>query len=80
MSPILFLMAFQPILDHLGSKLSNGANLGDHKVITLPFADDFCFLTTNKRTQQLLIDDIKAKIESMGLLLKPSKCRSFSLT
>jgi hypothetical protein len=80
MSPILFLLAFQPILDHLNSKASQGANLGDIKVITLPFADDFCLMTTNKRTHQNLISDIKEKVESMGLKLKPSKCRSFSLS
>ena len=49
------------------------------KIITLPFADDFCLITTNKRTHQRLQNEINLKIESMGFRLKPSKCRTFSI-
>jgi len=69
------------VIEYIASKSNNGYQLEDGtRVITLPYADDFCILTTNKRTHQNLINDIKSKIESMGLKLKPSKCRSFSLS
>ena len=48
--------------------------------ITLPYADDFCLITTHQRTHQKLINTINTNIESMGMLLKPSKCRSFSIS
>ena len=42
-------------------------------------ADDFCIITTNKARHQKLINEIQENTESMGLKLKPSKCRSFSI-
>ena len=49
-SPIVFLMAFEPILDYLYSKKSSGYNLINEDIIRLPYADDFCLITTNKRS------------------------------
>jgi hypothetical protein len=80
MSPIIFLLAFNPVLDFLQSQEKYGYQLGQEKVISLPFADDFCLVTTNKKVQQRLITDINEKIISMGLRLKPSKCRTFSVS
>ena len=37
------------------------------------------FLTYDRRTQKILINDIYNKINSMGMKLKPSKCWSFSI-
>ena len=51
----------------------------DENFITLPFADDFCLITSDKRTHQRLMKQIDDHIKSMGMMLKPSKCRSFSL-
>ena len=48
--------------------------------MTTPYADDFCLITRDKRNQQNLIDDINNQITSMGMKLKPSKCRSFSIS
>ena len=45
---------------------------------TFPYADDFCLITTNMRTQQKLINQVNSHIQSMGMELKPSKCRTFS--
>ena len=77
-------MVFNPVLlqlknmeEKFGYKLHS-----DNKttpVITLPYADDFCVLTTNMRTHQNIIDDISKNIISMGMRLKPSKCRSLSI-
>ena len=53
---------------------------GINKYITLPYADDYCLITTNKRTHQKVINEIDNNINSMGMQLKPSKSRSFSLS
>ena len=48
--------------------------------ISAPFADDFCLITGNRKTHQRLISKIVDQTKSMGLKLKPSKCRSLSLS
>ena len=48
-------------------------------VITTPFADDFNLITNNKTIHQKLLSDVEEKIKSMGLVLKPRKCRSLSI-
>ena len=80
-SPIIFLMVFNPILLDLKNKAESvGYKLGDYSYVTLPYADDFCLITTNLKTHQRLISDISDKITSMGMMLKPSKCRSVSIS
>ena len=89
-SPIIFLLAFNPIIQFLTTKIDSGYNLSlksnieeipqERKLITLPYADDFCLITTHQRTHQKLINEIDTNIQSMGMMLKPSKCRSFSLS
>ena len=79
LSPIIFLTVFNPILQFLQDNSKFGYKLQDENFITLPFADDFCLVTTDKRTHQRLINKINENIKSMGMLLKPTKCRSFSL-
>ena len=62
-SPILFLFVFNPIIQHLKSQeCKYGYNLNPHNYITLPFADDFCLISTNKLTHQRLIPDINEKL------------------
>ena len=81
LSPVVFLMVFNPILESL--KLDEerfGYLLEEKKIITLPYADDFCVITTHKRTHQNLINTIHSHTQSMGMKLKPSKCRSFSIS
>ena len=46
----------------------------------MPCADDCCLITTNLRTHQNIINDIYRNINSMGMKLKPSKCRSLSIS
>ena len=79
LSPIIFLMVFNPIIELLQSKNDCGFNLNGEKIITLPYADDFCLITTDLRKHQKIQNEIKSKIESMGMRLKPAKCRSFSI-
>ena len=85
LSPTIFLMVFNPVLLHLknmedkvGYKLHNGDKTASF--VTLPYADDFCLLTSNKRTHQNVINTIQSNITSMGMRLKPSKCRSLSIS
>jgi hypothetical protein len=79
-SPNIFLACFNPILEKLESlMLTKGFNhLGLHH-ITLPFADDFNLSTGHKVTHQNNIKDIVVWATSMGLILKPKKCKSLSI-
>ena len=78
-SPIIFVMTFNPVLFHLQEQAEiigyNNAHL-----VTLPYADDFCLITTNLKTNQRIINTIKSHINSMGMRLKPGKCRTFSIS
>lgn len=78
-SPIIFLAAFNPILEKLIENTKSGYDLNGQKVATTPFADDFNLITRNKRTHQRLIKEIELWTTSMGLKLKPVKCISLSL-
>jgi len=71
-------MVFNPIIEFLQSKNDCGFNLNEEKIITLPYADNFCLITTDLRKHQKIQNEIKSKIESMGMRLKPAKCRSLS--
>ena len=79
-SPIIFNTVFQPLIDFIKAKKGEqGYNLGDKRVITKPFADDFELISNDKRQHQKLQDEIQMKATSMGLTFKPSKCRSLSM-
>ena len=80
-SPIIFLMVFNPILQDLKLEEERiGFKVGDTHHVTLPYADDFCLLTTNLRTHQKMINRINSNITSMGMKLIPSKCRGFAVS
>ena len=78
-SPIIFLMVFNPIIEFLQSKNDCGFNLNEEKIITLTYSNKFCLITTDLRKHQKIQNEIKSKIETMGMRLKPAKCRSFSI-
>ena len=80
MSPLIFLLTFNPIIQFLMSNQEKGFDMGNGKIVTLPFADDCCLISRDKRTHQRLINEINSKIKSMGMRLKPSKCRAFSVS
>ena len=73
------LTVFNPIIQFLQDNSKFGYKMQNESFITLPFADDFCLITTDLRTHQRIINQISSNINSMGLRLKPSKCRSFSI-
>ena len=80
-SPIIFNVVFQPLVDFIRSKKEKvGYSLGTRKVITKPFADDFEIITNNLTQHQRLQDEVQKNATSMGLMFKPSKCRSLSLS
>ena len=77
-------MVFNPVLlklknveEKCGYKLCSDGKTTS--VITLPYADDFCLITADLRTHKKLISEIHNNINSMGMKLKPSKCRSLSI-
>ena len=79
-SPIIFLTVFNPLLEKLKMETNHGYDLNGKKVITTPFADDFNLITCHKKTHQRLINQISMWTKSMGLTLKPVKCRSLSIS
>ena len=79
MSAVIFILAFQPIIDHLIQNEQYGALINGQREITLPYTDDFCLITTDMRVHKRLNSEIHSYINSMGMSLKPSKCRSFSI-
>ena len=59
LSPIIFLMCFNPILEYLENiRNVHGFNLDGDKVITKPYADDFNLITSNKVQHQKIINDL----------------------
>ena len=47
-------------------------NLNEEKIFTLPYAEYFSLITTDLRKHQKIQNEIKSKIESMGIRLKPA--------
>ena len=78
-SSSIFLMVFEPLIDFIMSfRESNGYKLGNSKVLSNPFADDFDRITNHIKKRQKLMLEVQVKAQSMGLTFKPSKCRSLS--
>ena len=69
----MFIWVFNPIINAIQEDPKLGINIQGQTIATLPFADDFCLLTTHKKTHQKAISTINNHIISMGLWLKPSK-------
>ena len=80
-SPIIFNVVFQPLIDFLNTrKESQGYKLGEARIITKPFADDFELISNNKIQHQKLQTQIQKNASTMGLTFKPGKCRSLSIS
>ena len=79
-SPIIFNLVFQPLIDCIKvEKDKQGYALGNSRVITKPFADDFEIISNNTKKHQELQDKIQLNATTMGLTFKPKKCRTLSL-
>jgi len=72
-------MVFNPIIEFQQSRNDCGFNLNGEKLITLTYSNELCLITTDLRKHQKIQNEIKSKIESMGMRLKSAKCRSFSI-
>ena len=80
LSPIIFIICFNPILEELIKfKESDGYDLEGVCFITLPFADDFNLITRDVRKHRKLMKKLSDLTWSMGLKLKPRKCKSLSI-
>ena len=64
LSPVIFLMVFNPIIELLQKEIKHGFDLEGDKCITLPY---FCLITTNKKTHQRIMDLINSEIQSQGM-------------
>jgi hypothetical protein len=84
-SGAIFLVTFNPIIQYIKKQeASHGyeiklKNKSLKNVVTTPFADDFNIISKNKDLHQKLVLDVEKKIRSMGLILKPPKCRALSI-
>ena len=79
-SSTIFLIVFNPLIQYIKlNKDKFGYNLNENFVNTTPFADDFNIISRNKTQHQKFIHNIEQKVASMGLILKPSKCKSLSI-
>ena len=69
------------ITKHQQPQAKFGYNLKENEenFVTLPYTDDLCLISRDKRSHQRLINEISKHINSMGMKIKPSKCRSFSI-
>ena len=66
-SPIIFNVVFQPLIDFIKvRKDKQGYALGNSRVITKPFADDFEIISNNERSHQNLQDKIQLNATSIG--------------
>ena len=80
LSLIIFLACFNPVIEFLKEhELADGYDLNGVSFITLPFADDFNLITCDVRKHRRLMSRLHALTSSMGLKLKPRKCRSLSI-
>ena len=80
LSPIIFLMCFNPVLQDLKKfEESSGYLLENKPFITLPFADDFNLITRDVRKHRRLMTWLQDLTSPMGLRLKPRKCKSLSI-
>ena len=66
-SPVIFLLVFNPIIQELQRNSCKGYKLGDNSIVTLPYADDFRLNSTHMGTHQNTIDRINTQISSMGI-------------
>ena len=73
-------MVFNPIIESLQQDLASGYSLNGKNFITAPYVDNFTLITSNKRTHQKLMKTINEKIKSTGMKIKPTKCRTFSIS
>ena len=79
-SPIIFNLVFQPLIDFIKlEKDKQGYALGNSRVITKPFADDFEIISNNTKRHQELQDKVQLNATTMGLTFKPKKCRTLSM-
>ncbi len=52
LSPIIVLVAFNPLIQFIKSEIKFGYDLNGTKYISTPFADDFDLTTTNSKTHK----------------------------
>ena len=81
-SGIIFLIIFNPIIENIKKhKQEHGYRITIQDkpatcVVTTPFADDFNIITRNSTHHQNIVTDVEKKISTMGLIVKPRRCRS----
>ena len=84
-SGAIFLVTFNPIIQFIKKlEATHGYTIklkdkSVRNVITTPFADDFNIISRNMKLHQKIVLDVEKKLRTMGLILKPQKCRALSV-
>ena len=79
LSPIIFLLAINPLLKAIQQNSSLGYQFRGKQVVALAFADDLTLCFRNKKTAQFQLQKINKSFATVGLTLKPTKCQSLSI-
>ena len=84
-SGAIFLVTFNPIIQHIKKhETTHGYEIklkdkSVKNVVTTPFADNFNIISKNMSLHQKIVLDVENKLRTMGLTLKPPKCRALSI-
>ena len=79
LSPTIFVTLFNQILLYLRTEKHHGVCIKDEQISALAFADDLTIVCNNARSAQRILNAVSSKLESNGLVIKPSKCFSLSI-
>ena len=81
LSPTIFICVFNPLLEYLLSERKHVYHLNKNTpIISTPFANDFNVITTNSRTHQRILKNVKKYAKTMNLNLEPAKCKSLPIS
>ena len=79
LSPMLFLLAINPLLKYLETQERHGYALRNKRIVTLAYADDLSLISCNQIVAQRILNEVNKRFIAIGLHLKPSKCKSLSI-
>lgn len=74
LSPILFNLCIQPVIDALNEQQELGFEVSEKRRCCVAFADDFCIISKTKSGLQKLVDIFNRTIQAIGLKLNFNKC------
>ena len=80
LSATLFLTVFSHILRYLESESHHGVAIKEEKIVSLAFADDLTVIVKDARSAQRILNTLDKHANNIGLVFKPGKCSSLSVS